>query len=280
MAVAQHEQQLDRRTVDGREPRLLAQPLRKAVQDRTNGREAEPCAVVERAGAAQQRALRLIEGAAAADRRIEQRRSVGLQPQLLLDAVRELFEMHCTDAEPGRRLEIGDAVIAEMQDLRRRDLQRCQHVLEQPARLVDAVFARAEHAVDQRCIVRAERACQQRTQFGFRQVRVADDYHLQTRGLGRAHKLQRRRKAEAVFGLGRELAADRGVDCGVTGGRPGSAVDVPECHFVAAIAHEPQLARCAFGEHALTAIQPHRRRVENVGRMRGRAPHQRVEAVE
>jgi hypothetical protein len=165
-----------------------------------------------------------------------------------------------------------------MEDLGRRDRERLDHRFEQAGGLAQAIFGRAEDAVDQADHLLAGGGADQRAKLRFAEIGVADDDDAKSLRLGGAHQRDGRREGEAMARLGLQLALDGGVDLVGRCGGAQAPVDRLDPDLAAFASEDGALAGAHFGATAHPGADAGIG--EDVDRSLGVAPDQGVEAVE
>ncbi|QKR99663.1 hypothetical protein F9288_08410 [Sphingomonas sp. CL5.1] len=208
--------------------------------------------------------------------RIEHHRRIGLKAQDIRRRIVELPDVDGIQSRRFRRQSIRIEIIADMQDRLRRFPDFAQHMSEQPRTLRPAVFRRAEYLVDHADHFLSADSRDQAMQLRSRQIGVADDDDFQpTRPCVRDQR-HRGGERETMPRLERQFPCHAGI-----GIARQVRVDFLDRDLGKSVLAQPQPARRLLRLDArldpATGIIELR---ENVLRQVGRAPYQRIEAIE
>ena len=280
IAVAQHEQPVDRAAARCQFGGLGAQPGVKPVKQRPQHGKTQRARGIGLARCAQRQrgAMRLRAGHARAAMAEQHARDRAFQPQQFGHVCAKLFQMHRVDAKRPYAQHIGMVVVADMQDLVGPRLDPGQDFAIQPFGLGLRPARRTEHPVDQPGNVIACRRCDQLQQLPLIQIGVGHDDHLHPAPPCFAHQRHRWRKGMAMPRLCRQFGRDRGGTCPRIGARHDRGIDRIDRHIARIAGCPRQCPRAAFTRGAL-----HRgdawQRGKQIRRRMTIAPQQGVKAI-
>jgi hypothetical protein len=282
IAVAHHEQR-PHRTADprGHVVDLAPQPEREVVQRRADDVVPDDIGRVVAVAHGHARAMRLAERAGGAYARIDDGGGDRLVPQALQGGRVELLEQRRMHAVADRRLEIGMRVVADVQNAVGRNAERLEHHVEQAASLGAAMGLRHEDMFEGVEQLGSGGRGDVLAQLRLGQVHVADDDDAEPAPPRIGDQVERGPVGEGVVALDRQLGRDGGGQLGLVGAWKERTVDLVEPDLQSAVPLLRDAAGDALGP--TTRLDPaagERKVGEDVARLMGVAPDQRVETVE